>query len=184
MSFIALSLIGFGLAMDCFAVSIGIGFSHQKMPVKKMVLIALTFGIFHFIMPLLGWQLGHLFKGHIDKVDHWIAFFLLLFIGLKMMRDGFSKKEDTQFNTDKIMVLLGLGLATSIDAFIIGMPLAFLGFNVIVSVLVISFITFITSLSGFFIGQKMGCYSGNKAEIIGGLILIAIGIKVLYEHLF
>jgi len=183
MSLIALGLIGFGLAMDCFAVSIGMGFTYPKISLKKMFLIALTFGIFHFIMPLLGWQLGHLFKGYFEKIDHWIAFFLLLFIGLKMLHDGFSKKENAYFNIDKILVLLGLGVATSIDAFIIGMPLAFLGFNVIMSVLIISIITFLTSLSGFIIGKKMGCLCGNKATIIGGLILIIIGMKVLFEHL-
>jgi len=168
--------------MDCFAVAIGEGFSNRNLKSSRFFIVSLIFGIAHFFMPLFGWLIGDAFKVYIESFDHWIAFLLLVGIGAKMLIESF-KKDIKSISIEKTSVVIMLAVATSIDALIIGMSLAFLNFNLLVSAAVISFFAFFISFLGFNIGKKFGGYYGNKAEIIGGVILIAIGIKILIEHL-
>lgn len=169
--------------MDCLAVAIGAGFSNKSLKISKFFIISVIFGIAHFLMPLFGWIIGDSFKVYIESFDHWVAFSLLFGIGAKMLIESFKNDNVKSISIEKISVIILLAVATSIDALIIGMSLAFLNFNLLVSAAVISFFAFFISFIGFNIGKKFGGYYGSKAEIIGGVILIAIGIKILLEHL-
>lgn len=183
MSFLILLLIAIGLSMDCFAVAIGTGFGNKHLKVVSFLKLSAFFGIAHFIMPLLGWLIGMAFKSYIETYDHWVAFALLLVIGIKMLIESGKKSEDRSFSIEKPVVILLLTIATSIDALIVGLSLALLGFNLLFIVSVISLCAFAISFTGFLIGKKVGCFCGNKAEIVGGIILILIGIKILFEHM-
>jgi len=182
MKLLTLFLIATGLAMDCFAVAVGTAFANQNEKIKKFLSVSLIFGLAHFIMPLLGWITGHAFKKYIEAFDHWVAFALLFIIGFKMFVEAFKKGENKSFSIHKTSVIIILSIATSIDALIVGMSLGLLEFRLIFSILIISFFAFAISLTGFIIGKKFGFICGNKAEIIGGIILILIGFKILFEH--
>jgi len=170
--------------MDCFAVAIATGFSNKQLKLNFFLVIALIFGAAHFIMPLSGWLIGDAFKFYIKSYDHWVAFGLLFIIGTKMLLESTKEKNIKSFTFETTALVLLLTIATSIDALIVGMSLAFLDFNLFISVTIISFCAFIISFIGFIIGKKFGNYFGSKAEIIGGIILIVLGIKILSEHLF
>lgn len=175
-------MIGVGLSMDAFAVSITSGVCVKEMKTISAVKIALFFGIFQMIMPIFGWFLGKYFAEMLYEIDHWIAFTILVFLGAKMIYE--SRKEEKKcpnFLNNK--VLFFLSLATSIDAFAIGLTFAFLKTSIVLPVIIIGIITFTISFSGIFIGKKFGDKLGNKAEIIGGLILIIIGIRILVIHM-
>ena len=182
MGFLETIFIAIGLAMDAFAVSVCKGLSMYKMNWKKAITIAIYFGIFQMVMPLLGFLLGIGFSEWIEAIDHWIAFILLAFIGGKMIKESFDKSENVDDKVDfKTMSMLAI--ATSIDALAIGITYAFLDVkNCMFSFLLIGIITFIISLLGVIIGNKFGTKYGNKAEMLGGLILIFIGTKILIEH--
>ena len=182
MGFLETVLVAIGLAMDAFAVSVCKGLSMFKMNWRKAFTIAIYFGFFQFVMPLLGFLLGMGFSECIETIDHWIAFILLTFIGAKMIKESFDKSENiddkVEFKTMSV-----LAIATSIDALAIGITYAFLDVkNCMFSFALIGIITFIISLFGVKIGNKFGTKYGNKAEMIGGLILIFIGVKILIEH--
>lgn len=183
MGIIDIFLIGIGLSMDAFAVSICKGLAMKKIDWKKMIIIGLYFGGFQAIMPAIGYILGSTFEGIVTRVDHWIAFVLLLLIGLNMIKEVFEK--DSNKCNDKIdfKTMLVLAIATSIDALAIGITFAFLNVNIILAITIIGIITFFTSLIGVKVGNKFGNKYEKKAEFIGGLILILIGIKILIEHL-
>ncbi len=181
---IGIILIAIGLAMDAFAVSVCKGLSMKKISIKKLLIIALYFGIFQALMPVIGYFLGESFENLVTSIDHWIAFILLLFIGINMLKEAFGKSEDDNKNDDtgfKTMIILGL--ATSIDALAVGITFAFLEINIFVIATIIGVITFIISAIGVVIGNKFGDKYEKKAEILGGVILILIGIKILLEHL-
>lgn len=174
--------IGIGLAMDAFAVSVCKGLSMNKMDWKKSFIIAMYFGFFQMIMPLIGFLLGAGFSEWIEEVDHWIAFILLTFIGGKMIKESLGKTENLNDSVD-YKTMVGLGIATSIDALAVGITYAFLeAKNCMISFLLIGFITFVISLCGVKAGNKFGNLYGSKAELIGGMILIFIGAKTLIEH--
>ena len=174
--------IGIGLAMDAFAVSVCKGLSMNKMEWKKSFIIAMYFGFFQMIMPLIGFLLGAGFSEWIEEVDHWIAFILLTFIGGKMIKESFGKAENLNDSVD-YKTMVGLGIATSIDALAVGITYAFLDAkNCMLSFFLIGVVTFTISLCGVKIGNKFGNLYGRKAELIGGLILIFIGMKILVEH--
>ena len=183
MSFLDLVLIALGVAMDAFAVAIGKGFSMKKMQYKNVIIVGLYFGFFQALMPALGYVLGKKFENLITSIDHWIAFVLLLIIGMNMIRE--CLKEDNESVNDKfdVKTMLPLALATSIDALAIGVTFAFLKINVFTSTLTIGIITAITSMLGVIIGKKFGDKFEKKAQIAGGVILIAIGVKILFQHL-
>lgn len=195
MGFAELILLSVGLAMDAFAVSIGNGLSMKKNEPKAALAIALSFGFFQALMPTLGYFLGSAFETAISRFDHYIALIFLGFIGGKMIFDGVKElrenKKETAEKTEEKMFKLSFGalmvqsVATSIDALIVGVSFAALpDVNIWAAVLMIGVITFAISLVGVFSGKKFGQLLGSKAEIFGGIILVAIGIKVFVEHMF
>ena len=183
MGILELILIAIGLGMDAFAVSICKGISMSKMNWKKAIIIGLYFGIFQALMPVIGFTLGKTFENLVTSIDHWIAFGLLLIIGIKMIIDAF--KEDNISVNDSInwKVMVILAIATSIDALAVWITFAFLQVNLLLAVSIIGIITFILCVIGTKIGNNFGNKFENKAEILGGIVLIFIGVKILLEHL-
>jgi putative Mn2+ efflux pump MntP len=182
MSIFVLFSIALGLSMDAFAVSICKGLSMSKMSWKNAVIVGLYFGGFQALMPLLGYLLGTQFEAFISNVDHWVAFALLSFIGLHMIKESRDKCEECDPSFD-IKTMLTLAIATSIDALVIGMTFAFLRVNIIPAISLIGVITFVLSVIGVKIGNTFGTKYKSKAELAGGIVLILIGIKILLEHL-
>ena len=181
MSALDILLISIGMAMDSFAVSVCKGLSIKKAGIPEGVKCGIYFGGFQALMPVIGYFLGRLFADLIVKIDHWIAFSLLLFIGLSMIKES----RETEKVDDKMDVrtMLILAVATSIDALSIGVTLAFIDVNIWVVVISIGVVTFLFSLVGVLIVRRVGSMLGNRAKIIGGLILIYLGVKILLEHL-
>ena len=175
-------LISVGLAMDAFAVSICKGLAIGKPTLKSILIIALWFGIFQGVMPLIGFALGTAVYDLITDIDHWIAFALLALIGANMIRESLSKKEEDVDDDLSFMTMLFLAIATSIDALAVGISLAMDDVNVFVSALVIGVITFLISAVGVGAGSTLGSRYGRRAEFVGGIILILIGLKILLEH--
>lgn len=183
MGLFEIACIGIGLAMDAFAVSVCKGLSMKKFNFKKASIIAAYFGVFQAIMPLTGYLLGSTFQELVANIDHWIAFILLSVIGGEMIKSSYNKeKEDYNDNID-VKTMLVLSIATSIDALAVGVTFAFLNTKIIPAILVIGVVTFILSLLGVKVGKKFGDEFQNKAELLGGVILIIIGLKILTEHL-
>ncbi len=183
MDFVTILMIAVALAMDAFAVSITNGLAMCTLRIRYALLIALFFGSFQAVMPLLGWLAGLTLKNLIVSIDHWIAFALLSFIGGKMIYESaILKKEEAKLAS--IPTLFVLAIATSIDAFAVGITFVFLNVTIVMPILVIGTVTFIISLSGVILGCRAGKNMSGKAEIAGGIILVAIGLKILIEHLF
>ena len=176
-------VIGMGLAMDAFAVSVCKGLSMKKMNWKNAIIIALYFGIFQAIMPVIGFFFGTTFSSFVSSVDHWIAFILLAIIGGNMINDSSDDELEKRNDNVDIKTMLLLAIATSIDALAVGITFAFLKANLVQSIIIIGLITFVISITGVKIGNKFGDKFQNKAELIGGIILIIIGLKILLEHL-
>lgn len=176
-------IIGVGLSMDAFAVSATNGMI-EKPTLKKSLLIAFSFGLFQALMPLIGYFAGRLFADTIEAYDHWIALVLLTFIGGKMIADFFIKDEKTEEHK-KItpLMLLTQAVATSIDALVIGVSFVSIKFNIFLAVSVIGLTTFVFSLIAVVIGKKAGEKLSDKATLAGGIILIAIGLKIFIEHM-
>ena len=183
MSFTELILISISLAMDAFAVSICKGLSMKKMYWKRAVIIGLYFGIFQALMPTIGFVLGTGLNNFVTSIDHWIVFILLLFIGLNMIKDSFSKETENNNDNIDFKTMLILALATSIDALAVGITFSFLEVNIVLAFSIIGIITFILSIIGVKIGNKFGDKYESKAQLIGGVILIFIGFKILLEHI-
>lgn len=182
MGFVELFLIAVGLSMDAFAVSICKGLSMPKMKWKNAALAGIYFGGFQALMPLAGYFLGSQFKDAIVNVDHWIAFVLLLVIGVNMIREAKQEDEDLDDSFD-VKTMLLLAVATSIDALAVGVTFAFLRVHILPAVLFIGCVTFCFSAAGIKIGNVFGARFRSKAEVAGGIILILIGTKILLEHL-
>jgi len=182
MTFFEIIILGLGLAMDAFAVSICKGLSVDKIKTKYAMITGAYFGGFQAIMPLVGYFLGSRFSTLISSYSHWVAFILLLIIGLNMIKEGCSSCEslDASFS---IGAMLPLAIATSIDALAVGVSLAFLEADIVFSATVIGVITFLLSGAGLFIGNFFGLKYRSKAELAGGIILILIGTKILLEGL-
>lgn len=191
MSIIEIWLVALSLAMDCFAVSIASGILLKQVKLKPMLLMAFCFGLFQALMPLIGWIITNSFSHLIEQIDHWIAFGILTFLGGQMIVESFKKEENKHnFDPTCIKVILGLAVATSIDALVIGATFAFLEYDHISAILppigIIDLVSFIMSIVGLFIGIVFGNGIARKlkAERLGGIVLVAIGIKILIEHLF
>ncbi len=177
-------LIAIGLAMDCFAVSIACGIALKPFKLWPAFRIALTFGLFQAIMPLIGWLAGNTFKHLIESFDHWIAFGILLLLGGRMLWDYFFVHPDKKIlNPYKKRVVFTLALATSIDALAIGLSFAFLRIELLLPVLLIGAASLLFSTIGLFIGHRYGHRFNIPAELFGGLVLIGIGVKILLEHI-
>ena len=183
MNIIEILAVSISLALDTFAVSVCKGLSMKNMDWKKAIIIGLYFGGFQALMPIIGFNLCCSFENMVTQIDHWIAFGLLFIIGINMIRESVeddSKKIND--NTD-IKTMLLLSIATSIDALAIGITFAFLDVNIILSVFIIGLTSLVLSIIGVKIGNKFGNKYGKISEIIGGIVLIFIGIKILLEHL-
>ena len=183
MGWIELFLIGVGLSMDAFAVSICKGLSMGKLRWRQGFVIAAFFGGFQAAMPLIGWALGHQFERYITSVDHWIAFVLLGYIGGKMIWDAFHGEEDACPAGFDLRELTMMAVATSIDALAVGITFAFLQVDILPAVGLIGLTTFVISLGGVWIGHRFGSRYKDKATLAGGVILCLIGLKILLEHL-
>ena len=177
-------VIAIGLAMDAFAVSVVTGSTYKQLHIKHAFRMAAFFGGFQAIMPLFGWLAGLSVKEHIESYDHWIAFGLLLAVGAKMIYESFKiKKAEENPDPSNILVLLALSVATSIDALAVGITLSLLASAIFTTVAIIGAITFVLSYLGVYIGKRFSHFFEIKIEIIGGLVLIAIGTKILFQHL-
>jgi len=181
MGFLELFMIAVGLAMDAFAVSICKGLSLGKIKWKHMYLAGLWFGSFQALMPAIGYFFGSFFTEFADAYAHWIAFFLLLFIGGDMIRDAYKKEEDEMDACMNAKCMFLLAIATSIDALTVGLSFAFLKVDILYAVLFIGTITFLLSAVGVKVGSIFGDKYKYKAEIAGGIVLIIIGIKLLLD---
>ena len=183
MDFFEIILIGFGLAMDAFAVSICKGLSMKKIKWKNAIIIAIYFGLFQAIMPVIGFFLGSTFSKFIQKMDHWIAFVLLSAIGVNMIKESNDDEGENRNDRADFKTMIVLAIATSIDALAVGITFAFFEVNLWLASLIIGVITFCLSFIGVVIGNKFGDKFQNRAELAGGFILIVIGLKILVEHL-
>ncbi len=181
---ISIFIIAVGLSADCFAVAFSGCIAMKSVSKKQIIVASLSFGIFQALMPLLGWLAGQTVVDYIADYDHWLAFALLAFIGGKMVWESF-RKEDEACKTDitKWKTLITLSIATSIDALAVGLTFAFLEVNIAMACGVIGITAFVISILGFILGRKAGKVLGRRAELIGGLVLIAIGLRILLSHL-
>ncbi len=183
MNIIEIAVIGVGLAMDALAVSICKGLSMKNLNWKHAIIIASYFGIFQALMPILGYLLGSTFNSFVESVDHWITFGLLTIIGINMIKDSFDDENEKRNDNIDVKTMLLLAIATSIDALAVGITFAFYNVNLTVAISIIGIITFLLSFLGVELGKKFGDKFQNKAEKMGGCILIIIGLKILLEHL-
>ena len=184
MSFVEILLIAIALSMDAFAVSVCKGLSVPKLLPRHALTVGLYFGGFQALMPLIGYLLAHSFESAIANIDHWIAFALLALIGGNMVREALG--DDDEEKTDAsfgFKTMLLLSVATSIDALAVGVSFAFLGVNIIAAIATIGTTTFILSIVGIKVGNVFGAKYKDKAELVGGIILILMGLKILLEHL-
>ena len=181
-------LLAVGLAMDCFTVSITSGIIMRRICRRTFFIMAFFFGLFQAVMPLIGWFAASRFSHLIEDYDHWIAFGLLAFLGGRMIKESFSGEDKCCFDPTKLKVVLTLAVATSIDALAVGISFACVGMSsfssILLSIVIIGFTSFILSLAGSLIGVFFGNRFNLRMELWGGLILVAIGVKILIEHLF
>ena len=182
MGIFSILLTGFALSMDAFAVSVTKGMTLKKINLSIATKIAFLFGLFQAVMPLIGWLFGMNFELYIRSIDHWIAVFLLSFLGIKMIVEAI--KDDDNDNSTYLdnKELIILSIATSIDALGVGVTFAFLNIDIIPICVSIGVITFLVCFIGVLIGKKIGSVFKNYAQIIGGIILILIGLNILNEH--
>lgn len=184
MQIIEIVLIGIGLSFDTFAVSVCTGLSVSTIRFWQGVRIASILAIFQAAMPFIGWFFGVQIESYISNFDHWIAFGLLAIIGVKMIFDSFEKEEGcNKANPLLLSVVLLMALATSIDALVVGVSLAFIDVNIYLSMGIIGITTFLAAMIGMLIGKNTIGRLGKRVEILGGVILIGIGLKILIEHL-
>ena len=188
MGIIELALIAVGLSMDAFAVSVCKGLGMKRLNMRQAFVIALFFGGFQALMPLAGWALGSGFQSYIEPVDHWIAFALLAFIGGKMLYDAFHEEDGDEPVAGEaarldLKEILMLAIATSIDALAVGVSFAFLQVDIVPAISLIGVITFALSLVGVAAGHQFGARFEKPATVVGGVVLILIGLKILLEHL-
>lgn len=182
MDILSLVLLACALAMDSFAVSLCKGLSVKRLKIRHYFIVGLYFGGFQALMVLLGYFLGVGLSSFIDRYDHWIAFILLAFIGLKMMKESFSPAKCDTSEQFSPAIMLPLAVATSIDALAVGVSFAFLKTNIYLSACIIGLITFALCAIGIKIGKQVGVKFSSKAEFIGGVVLVLIGCKILAGH--
>ncbi len=188
MGLLAIVLLAVSLAIDCFTVSVTSGIILQRVRWNIFLKMGFFFGLFQALMPFAGWLGASRFSYLIEDYDHWIAFILLSFLGVRMIREQFKKEEERSFNPARLKVILALAVATSIDALAVGISFAFTGYRTLRSLTVplaaIGLASFILSVIGCLIGVYCGKRFHLRVEIFGGLVLIGIGTKILIEHLF
>ncbi len=186
MSVLTLLGIAVGLAMDAFAVAIGVGLNAQECGPRKTVRLAWHFGLFQALMPILGWLAGRSIVQWISGVDHWVAFGLLAAIGGHMIYQALWGDEEERSCKDPTRgaSLVVLSVATSIDALAVGLSLAVLGVEIWYPAVVIGVVAFVFTAAGLHLGRRFGALFGRRMEVLGGLILIGIGVRILIDHLF
>jgi len=178
-----LLILAVALALDSVAVSIAIGSKYKKLLFLKTFFVAAVFGFFQGIMPLAGYFIGISFTQYVQDYDHWIAFALLTGLGGKMLYEAYKNEFDEEVTDLSTKTLIVLGIATSIDAMAIGVTFAFLQTDIYTAAGVIALVTFILCIVAVYIGKKLGSLLESKAEMLGGIILIGLGFKILLEHL-
>lgn len=187
MTAVEIWLLAVALAMDCFAVSVTSGLILKRVRLRPILIMALLFGLFQALMPLIGWAGMQFFSGYIERIDHWIAFGLLAFIGARMFWEGCKGNEASSFDPTRLHVVLGLAVATSIDALAVGISFACTGMttfgSIVTPILIIGLVSFVLSLVGSYLGIRLGKRFHLPASQVGGVILILIGIKILVQHL-
>lgn len=178
-------LIGIGLSFDSFAVSVSCGLMKREIRFLQAAAVAGSLAFFQALFPVIGWLIGSTLKNLIASLDHWIAFGLLAFIGIKMIIEGTKTDGSLQnFNPFKLSVLIGLSVATSIDALVVGLSFGFLDLPILFPVIIIGVVTFIASMLGMLFGKNIPAKRSRQSLVLGGIILISIGIKILVEHLW
>lgn len=187
MSTIEIWLLAISLAMDCFTVSITSGIIMRRICWRTILVMSFFFGLFQALMPLIGWFCASRFYHLIESFDHWIAFGLLTFLGIRMIKENFSNDNKCCFDPTLLKVILMLAIATSIDALAVGISFAFVGMDTFISILfpifIIGLVSFVMSIIGNLAGIYLGKHVNLHMELWGGIILIGIGIKILIEHL-
>ncbi len=184
MELLTIIFIALGLAMDAFAVSIVTGTAYRQLQVRHALRMAAFFGAFQAVMPLFGYLAGYTVKGYLVAADHWIAFGLLTAIGVRMIIESFKiDPHRKNYNPANVTVLLALAIATSIDALVVGITLSLITEQIITAVIIIGLVTFVLSLFGVAIGKRFGHFFESKIEALGGIVLIALGLKILLSHL-
>ncbi|HEX5623767.1 MAG TPA: manganese efflux pump MntP family protein [Sulfuricurvum sp.] len=178
-----LLILAVALAMDSVAVSIAIGSKYRRLPLSKTVLAAGMFGFFQGAMPLAGYAIGVTFAEQVQSFDHWIAFVLLVGLGAKMLYEAYKNEFDEEVSDLKTKTLLSLAIATSIDAMAVGVTFAFLQTDIWSASAIIAAVTFVLCIAAVYVGKRLGSLLESKAEMLGGVILIALGCKILVEHL-
>ena len=184
MTYLELFFIAVGLSMDAFAVSICKGLSVRQLRPRHAIIAGAYFGGFQALMPVIGWLLGRQFEGLIKSIDHWIAFVLLALIGANMIREAVKNEEENLNDSFSPRTMLPLAVATSIDALAVGVTFAFLDVDIVPAVSMIGVTTFVLSAIGVKIGNVFGAKYKSKAELVGGIVLVVMGVKILIEHLF
>ncbi len=184
MQVITLLFLAISLCVDSFAVSISCGLMMSNITFWKATRIGFSLAFFQAMMPLFGWMIGKKIETLFNSFDYWLTFGLLVIIGARMIFESLrkNKKSNKKMNPLDLRVLIGMSLATSVDALVVGISFAFISVNLYLLASIIGFTTFFFSMLGILFGKKIGTRFGNKMEIIGGIILIAIGIKVLLDH--
>ncbi len=184
MELLTILLIAIGLSFDTFAVSVSSGLILRKIEFLDACKIAVTLAVFQALMPVLGWLAGSGIKDYAEDFDHWIAFGILSLLGGKMIYESFNTDpEDRSFNPLDIKIMIGMAIATSIDALIVGFSFALLNYKILLSVGIIGVVTYIVAMLGMLFGKKIGARMGRRMEMLGGVMLIIIGLKILIEHL-
>ncbi len=184
MGLLELFILAVGLSMDAFAVSICKGLSVKRLCLHHALICGAYFGGFQALMPLLGWLLGSQFDSLITSIDHWIAFVLLGVIGLNMIKESRSQEEECPNESFDVREMLPLAVATSIDALAVGVTFAFLDVAIVPAICFIGVVTFVCSAAGVRIGNVFGLRFKARAELFGGIVLVAMGLKILIQHLF
>ncbi|NTW16343.1 MAG: manganese efflux pump, partial [Syntrophaceae bacterium] len=184
MNFISIFIIAVGLGMDAFSVAIGVGATARVFSSMSVFRLSFCFGLFQVLMPIAGWCAGMTVANIIAEYDHWIAFGLLAFVGGKMIKESFHQEDNIHASDPtKGMTLIVLSVATSIDALAVGLSFAFLNIPILYPSIIIGIVAFVMTALGMFFGEKLGKIVGKRVEIVGGLILIGIGVKIVIDHM-
>ncbi len=183
MDFFIIFIVAISLSFDTFAISVSSGIARQEIEFLEACKIALTLAFFQTLMPFAGWGFGIQIRTYIENFDHWIAFGLLLFLGIKMIREAFKKGEEKEFDPLKPLTLITIAIATSIDALAVGFTFSIMNIPIIIAGLVIGFVTYLASMTGILVGKNLKTKNPGLIDVIGGLILIGLGAKILIEHL-
>ncbi len=185
LQFVTFLLLGIGLSFDSFAVSVSFGIMKREIRFQQACFVAFFLAFFQAAFPILGWLIGMSLKNLISAYDHWIAFVLLSLIGIKMINEGMKPFHERQeFNPMQMRYILGISVATSIDALIVGLSFGFMDTNIFLPSGIIGAVTFIAAMLGMLFGKNISGKKSQRSIIVGGIILILIGLKILAEHVF